>query len=93
MWKRLDLRYVNENDGELGNINNAVVIIDDSQIQTKDSKIITAMILNKRHRYLAIIQGEQHTQITDLVQKMNPDYFFLLESLQYAIVIIFQKTF
>ena len=36
------------------------------------------MILNKRHRNLGIIQCEQHTQITDLVQKMNANYFVLL---------------
>ena len=36
------------------------------------------MILNKRHRDLGIIKCEQYTQITDLVQKMNADYFILL---------------
>ena len=36
------------------------------------------MILNKRHRNLGIIQCEQYTQITDLVQKVNADYFVLI---------------
>ena len=40
--------------------------------------MITEMILNKRHRDLGIIKCEQYTQITDLVQKMNADYFILL---------------
>ena len=48
------------------------------QIQLKGNKILTEMILNKRHRNLGIIQCEQYTQITDLVQKMNADYFVLL---------------
>ena len=48
------------------------------QIQLKGNKILTEMILNKRHRNLGIIQCEQYTQITDLVQKLNDDYFVLL---------------
>ena len=48
------------------------------QVQLKGKKVITEMILNKRHRNLGIIQCEQYTQITDLVQKMNTDYFILL---------------
>ena len=48
------------------------------QVQLKGKKVITEMILNKRHRNLGIIQCEQYTQITDLVQKMNADYFILL---------------
>ena len=35
------------------------------------------MILNKRHRNLGIIQCEQYTQINDLAQKINADYFVL----------------
>ena len=48
------------------------------QIQLKGNKILTEMILNKRHRNLGIIQCEQYTQITDLVQKVNADYFVLI---------------
>ena len=48
------------------------------QIQLKGNKILTEMILNKRHRNLEIIQCEEYTQITDLVQKVNADYFVLI---------------
>ena len=48
------------------------------QIQLKGNKILTEMILNKRHRNLGIIQCEQYTQIRDLVQRLNADYFVLL---------------
>ena len=48
------------------------------QIQLKGNKILTEMILNKRHKSLGIIQCEQYTQITDLVQKVNADYFVLI---------------
>ena len=39
------------------------------QVQLKGNKTLTEMILNKRHRNLGIIQWEQYTQVTDLVQK------------------------
>ena len=38
------------------------------------------MIFNKRHRNLGIMQCEQYTQITDLIQKMNANYFMLLRA-------------
>ena len=43
------------------------------QVKLKGNKVITEMILNKGHKNLRIIQSEQYTQITDLVQKMNAD--------------------
>ena len=45
------------------------------QVQLKGNKVITEIILNKRHGHLEVIQCEQYTQITDLVQKM---YIFIL---------------
>ena len=48
------------------------------QIQLKGNKILTDMIWNKRHRNLGIIQCEQCTQVTDLIQKVNADYFVLI---------------
>ena len=51
------------------------------------------MILNKRHRGLGIIQCEQYTQTTDLVQKMNPDYFVLLGTFTLSDCQYFAETF
>ena len=50
--------------------------MDDNQVQMKGNKLLTEMILNKRHKIISIIQCEKYTQITDLVQKMNSDYYF-----------------
>ena len=44
------------------------------QIQLKDNKIITKMIINKN---LGIIECEQYMQTTDLIKKVNADYFML----------------
>ena len=51
------------------------------------------MILNKRHRNLGIIQCEQYTQITDLIQKMNAHYFMLLGTFTLSDCQYFVETF
>ena len=51
------------------------------------------MILNKRHRNLGIIQCEQYTQITDLIQKMNVHYFMLLGTFTLSDCQYFVETF
>lgn len=38
--------------------NNCIIVCDDMQVQLKGNKILTKMILNKRHRNLEIIQCE-----------------------------------
>ena len=45
------------------------------QIQLKDNKIITKMIINKN---FGIIECEQYMQTTDLIKKVNADYFMLI---------------
>ena len=62
---------------EIVDVNNSITVCDDMQVQLKGNEIITEMILNKRHGNLGITQCEQYTQITDLVQKINSDYFVL----------------
>ena len=69
--------HINNVD-EVVSVNNSIVICDDMQVELKGNKVITEMILNKRHRGLGIIQCKQYAQITDLVRKMNTDYFVLL---------------
>ena len=46
------------------------------QIQLKEHKILTEMILNKGHRNLGLIKCEQYTQITDVVQKVDADILY-----------------
>ena len=75
--KRKNIKHVNDIN-YIANANNSIIVCEDIPIQLKGNKVITEMILNKRHRNLGIIQCEQHTQITDLVQKMNANYFVLL---------------
>ena len=48
------------------------------EIYLKRNRILTDMILNKRHRNFGIIQCEQYTEITDIVQQVNADYFVLI---------------
>ena len=74
---RKNVEHIN-NINDIVDGNNSIIVCDDMQVHLKGNKIITEMILNKRHRGLGIILCEQYTQITDLVQKMNPDYFVLL---------------
>ena len=56
----------------------SIIICDDMQVQLKECKILTEMVLNKKHKNLGVIQCEQYTQCTDSVQKMNAGYFVLL---------------
>ena len=63
------------------------------QIQLKGNRILTDMILNKRHRNLGIIQCEQYTEITDLVQKVNADYFVLIGTFTLCDCQYFVETF
>ena len=78
-WDRIRMDIQDINDiNNIANANNSIIICDDMQVELKGNKVITEMILNKRHRNLGIIQCEQYKiQITDLVQKMNADYFFV----------------
>ena len=78
-WDRIrnNIKHINDID-EIFDVNNSIIVCDDMQIQLKGNKILTEMILNKRHKNLGIIQCEQYTQITDLVQKVNADYFVLI---------------
>ena len=78
-WDRIRKNTEHIKDiNDVANASNSIIVCDDMQIQSKGNKILTEMILNKRHRNLGIIQCEQYTQITDLVQKLNDDYFVLL---------------
>ena len=63
------------------------------QVELKGNKVFTEMILNKRHRNLGIIQCEQYTQITDLIQKMNAHYFMLLGTFTLSDCQYFVETF
>ena len=63
------------------------------QVQLKGNKVITEIILNKRHGNLEVIQCEQYTQITDLVQKMNADYLILLGTFTLSDCQYFVETF
>lgn len=61
-------------------INDSLIICDDSQTELKGNKTLTELILNKWQKNISIIQRKQYTQNTDSVQKMNADYFVLLGS-------------
>ena len=63
------------------------------QIQLKGNRILTDMILNERHRNLGIIQCEQYTEITDLVQKVNADYFVLIGTFTLCDCQYFEEAF
>ena len=78
-WDRIRKNIVCINDiNEIGDCKNSIIVCEDMQVQLKGNKILTEMILNERHRNLLITQCKQYTQATDLVQKMNADYFVLL---------------
>ena len=64
------------NINEIVDVNNSIIVCNDMQIQLKGNKILTEMILNKGHRNLGIIQCEQYTQITDVVQKVDADILY-----------------
>ena len=67
---RKNIKQINDiNDVAHGN--NSVIVCDDMQVQLKGNNVITEIILNKRHGNLEVIQCEQYTQITDLVQKID----------------------
>ena len=78
-WDRVrnNIKHINDIN-EIVDVNNYIIVCDDMQIQLKGNKILTEKILNKSHRNLGIIQCKQYTQITDLVQKINADYFVLI---------------
>ena len=80
-WDRIRNNITHINDiNEIVDANNSIIVCDDMQIQLKGNKILTEMILNTTYRNLGIIQCEQYTQITDLVQKVNADYFLLIRT-------------
>ena len=47
-----------KNIDEIVDCNNSIIVCDDTQVQLKGNKVITEMILNKRHRNLGIILCE-----------------------------------
>ena len=65
---------------EIVDVNDSITVCNDMQIRLKGNKTLTEMILNTRYRNLGIIQCEQYTQITDLVQKVNADYLLLIRT-------------
>ena len=67
-WIRNNIKDINHIN-EIVDVDNSIIVCYDMQIQLKGNKILTDMIWNKRHRNLGIIQCEQCTQITDLIQK------------------------
>ena len=70
-WDRIkNIKQINDIN-DVAHANNAVIVCDDMQVQLKGNKVITEIILNKRHGNLEVIQCEQYTQITDLVQKID----------------------
>ena len=78
-WDRIHGKIIaSESTESIKDIKNALIICDQMQIQLENNKVLTEMILNKRHKNISIIPCEQYTQNTDLVQKMNADYFVLL---------------
>ena len=93
-WDRVRNNIKQINDiSEIVDVNNSIIVCDDMQVQLKGNEIITEMILNKRHRNLGIIQCEQYTQITDLVQKINADYFVLIGTFTLGDCQYFVETF
>ena len=72
---RNNTKHIN-NINEIVDVNNYVIVCNDMQIQLKEHKILTEMILNKGHRNLGIIKCEQYTQITDVVQKVDADILY-----------------
>ena len=78
-WDRIHGKIIaSESTESIKDIKNALIICHQMQIQLKNNKVLTEMILNKRHKNISVIPWEQHTQNTDLVQEMNADYFVLL---------------
>ena len=51
--KRKDIKDINDINN-IANANNSIIICDDMQVELKGNKVITKMILNKRHRNLGI---------------------------------------
>ena len=93
-WDRIRKNIKQINDiNDIANANNSTILCDNMQVELKGNKVITEMILNKRHRNLGIIQCEQYTQITDLIQKMNAHYFMLLGTFTLSDCQYFVETF
>ena len=93
-WDRVrnNIKHINDIN-EIVDANNSIIVCDNVQIQLKGNRILTDMILNKRHRNLGIIQCEQYTEITDLVQKVNADYFVLIGTFTLCVCQYFVETF
>ena len=93
-WDRIRNNFTQINNiDEIKDIDSALIICDDSQVQLKRNKTLTEMILNKRHRNISIIQCEQYTQNTNLVQKRNSDYFVSLGTFTLSDYIYFTEKF
>ena len=85
-WEN-NIKHINDINN-IVDINNSIIVCDNLQVQLKGNKVITEMILNKRHRNVGIIQCKQYIQITDLIQKMNADYFILLETFSFSLALL-----
>ena len=60
-WDRIRKNIKQINDiNDIANANNSTILCDNMQVELKGNKVITEMILNKRHRNLGIIQCEQY---------------------------------
>ena len=93
-WDRIRNNFTHINNiDEIKDTDNALIICDDSQVHLKGNKTLTEMISNKRHRNISIIQCEQYTQNTNLVQKMNSDYFVSLGTFTLSDCIYFTEKF
>ena len=88
-WDRMrkNIKHINDINN-IVDIINSIIVWDDVQVQFKGNKVITEKILNKRHRNVGIIQCEQYTQIIGLIQKMNADYFILLETFSFCLALL-----
>lgn len=75
-WDRIrdHINILNSHE-TIKDISNALIICDDTEILLKGDKTLIEMILNKRHMNISIIQCKQYAQNTDLIQKMNADYY------------------
>ena len=61
-WDRIRKNLICiDNIDEIIDVRDSIIVCDDMQIQLKGNKILTEMILNKRHRESGIIQCEQYT--------------------------------
>ena len=56
----------------------SIIICDDMQVQLKECKILTEMVLNKKHKNLEVIQCEQYTHISRFSSKNECRLFCII---------------